>query len=148
MVIRQLPVDSLNNAGYTIRKMIEERENEFLINLLKRGVIKQMSMGGCVVSKNIIEGKGKLKWCIREESKIAVDTGWVFLSDIDTDEYLENSDNMKAYNFEDIVNIEPSILSLYNLPIGTEVVLMENQDGKYFIDFETGEEMFKSNLLD
>ena len=42
--------------------------------------------GGCVVSRNILSGKGKLKWCIRENSVNEVDNGWRFLSDIDTNE--------------------------------------------------------------
>ena len=50
---------------------------------------KSMNMGGSVVSRNILEGKGKLKWCFRENSVHEVDNGWRFLSEIDTDEYLD-----------------------------------------------------------
>ena len=50
--------------------------------------------GGCIVSKNILSHKGKLKWCVREQSMNNVDNGWRFLSDIDTDEYLSIADNM------------------------------------------------------
>ena len=34
---------------------------------------KSMNMGGSVVSRNILEGKGKLKWCFRENSVHEVD---------------------------------------------------------------------------
>ena len=44
----------------------------------------QSSFGACMVSRNIYEGKGKLKWCVREVSVREVDNGWRFLSDIDT----------------------------------------------------------------
>ena len=52
--------------------------------------------GGCIVSKNIIEGKGQLKWLIREESTSPVDNGWRFFSDIDTNDYLEDPKKYEA----------------------------------------------------
>ena len=50
--------------------------------------------GGSIVSKNILSHKGKLRWCVREESVNDVDNGWRFFSDIDTEEYLSKADNM------------------------------------------------------
>ena len=32
-----------------------------------------MNLGGCVVSKNILEKRGRLKWCFREESVNNID---------------------------------------------------------------------------
>lgn len=34
--------------------------------------------GGSIVSKNILSHKGKLRWCVREESVNDVDNGWRF----------------------------------------------------------------------
>lgn len=34
--------------------------------------------GGCIVSKNILDGNGKLKWLVRDESVNSVDNGWRF----------------------------------------------------------------------
>lgn len=34
--------------------------------------------GACIVSKNIINETGKLKWILREQSIDAVDNGWRF----------------------------------------------------------------------
>lgn len=34
--------------------------------------------GACIVSKNIINETGKLKWMLREQSIDAVDNGWRF----------------------------------------------------------------------
>jgi len=95
-------------------------------------------MGGCIVSKNIIEKKGVLKWCVREKAVNDLDNGWRFFSDIDTDEYLSNSDNMCIYNYDTIVEIEPAILSIYNLPIGTDLALIKENGEIYFIDNATG----------
>ena len=43
-------------------------------------------MGGSIISKNILENKGKLKWCFRKNGINKLDNGWRFLSEIDTDD--------------------------------------------------------------
>ena len=35
-----------------------------------------MNLGGSVVSKNILEKRGRVKWCFREESVNNIDNGW------------------------------------------------------------------------
>lgn len=96
--------------------------------------------GGCIVSKNILSHKGKLKWCVREQSMNNVDNGWRFLSDIDTDEYLSIADNMCVCDFNTVANIEPAILAIYNCEIGTDVELVEINGKKKFIDNNTGKD--------
>lgn len=97
-----------------------------------------MGMGGCVVSKNIVEGKGNLKWCIREISLNELDNGWRFLSDIDTDEFLSDAANMVVCDWGTIANIEPAIITIYNLPIGTDLTLVLEGNKKKFIYTKTG----------
>lgn len=99
------------------------------------------NFGGCVVSNNIINKKGMLKWCVREPSLNQVDNGWRFFSDIDTEDFLNDAKNMSIWNFESIVEIEPAILGIYNMPIGTDITLMHKGKKKFFIDTETGEEV-------
>jgi len=100
-----------------------------------------MSMGGCVISKNILNGKGNLRWCVREEGVNEVDNGWRFLSDVDTDEYLSDADNMSVFNFEDLIELEPSVLLIYDLPVGSEVTFVEDDNRKFFLDSKTNEEI-------
>jgi hypothetical protein len=57
--------------------------------------IMNSSYGTCLVSKNVYDGKGKIKWCVREDSTRDVDNGWRFHLDIDSEEYLANSNNYK-----------------------------------------------------
>lgn len=40
--------------------------------------MKSMGVGGCVVSKDIIEGEGNIKWCIKELPVSELDIGWNF----------------------------------------------------------------------
>lgn len=98
--------------------------------------------GGCVVSKNIIEEKGKLKWLVREESiDVKVDNGWRFFSDIDDDEFLNDPKNMIVCDFNTVANIEPAILGIYFLPVGSDLQLV-TEDGKIkFYDNLSGAEV-------
>ncbi len=98
-----------------------------------------MNMGGCIVSKNIYDHIARIKWCFREQSVNSVDNGWRFLSEIDTDDFLSHVENMCVCSFETIVEIEPAVLGIYSLPVGTELIL--NYDGKkrFFTDGNTGQ---------
>lgn len=73
--------------------------------------------GACIVSKNIIEGKGRLKWLIRAAPIDKIDNGWRFFSEIDNNEYINNSDNLLVCDFNMVANIEPAIIGIYLLPV-------------------------------
>ncbi len=91
--------------------------------------------GGCVVSKNILSHKGKLKWCLREKSINDIDNGWRFFSDIDSEDYLADANNLSICDFNTVAGIEPAILKIYRFPVGTDVELTETNGKKVFIDF-------------
>lgn len=95
--------------------------------------MESMGMGGCVVSKNILDGKGNIKWCIRESSLNELDNGWRFLSEIDTDDFLSDPSNMVVCDWGTVVNIEPAIMSIFNLPIGTDITLVMEGNVKRFV---------------
>ena len=94
--------------------------------------------GACMVSRNIYEGTGKLKWCVRESSTRDVDNGWRFMSDLDTDEYLADNSNWCILAFETLVEIEPAVLGIYDMPIGTEATLLYEGNRRYFVDSISG----------
>ena len=104
-------------------------------------VIKNSSYGACLVSRNIYGGKGKLKWCVREDSKRDIDNGWRFFSDIDTDEYLADISNWCILAFESVIEIEPAVLAIYDMPVGTEVTLIQEGKRRFFVDTDTGKEI-------
>ena len=85
--------------------------------------------GGCIVSKNILNGKGKVKWLLREKSIDEIDTGWRFFSDIDDDDFINNPDNLVVCDFNTIANIEPALIGVYLLPVGSDLQLV-TQGGK------------------
>lgn len=102
---------------------------------------KSMNMGGSIVSKNIYEKKGRIKWCFREKSINDIDNGWRFLSEIDTDDFLADSNNMIVCDWGTIFEIEPAIDLIFNLPVGTELILKYDSGKKYFVNSLSGERL-------
>ena len=98
-----------------------------------------LNMGGCIVSRNILENKAKLKWCFREEGINELDNGWRFLSEKDTDDYLKDISNLLVCDWGTIFELEPAIALIYGMPIGTELTLIYEEGNKYFVYTETGE---------
>lgn len=89
--------------------------------------------GGSILSKNIIEEKGVLTWMFREESMNPQDNGWRFLSDIDDQEYIDNPDNLVVWDFNQIAEIEPAIVALYDYPVGTDIqIIREDGEIKFY----------------
>jgi len=85
--------------------------------------------GGCIVSKNIINGKGRVRWLIRDNPIDKVDNGWRFFSDIDDDDFINNPDNLVVCDFNTVANIEPALIGVYLFPVGSDLQLVV-QGGK------------------
>lgn len=98
-------------------------------------------MGGSIISRNILDGKGNLKWCIREEPINPLDNGWRFLSDVDTDEFLSFAQNMVVVPWENVLDFEPLLIAVFNMPIGTDMYIETTNGKKHFYDTETDEKI-------
>ena len=86
--------------------------------------------GASIVSRKIVERTGNIKWLIREAPIAPQDTGWRILSDRDTDEYLADPANMTVVDFNDICDIEPACIGIYDLPVGSDIQLVVEPDGR------------------
>lgn len=100
---------------------------------------QSMNMGGSIASKNILEKNGRIKWCFREQGVNAIDNGWRFLSEVDTDDYLQDASNMVVCDWGTLFEIEPAIAPIFNMPVGTDLTLVYENGRKHFIFTETGE---------
>lgn len=97
--------------------------------------------GGCVITKSLLNGETKLKWLFREEPSSKVDNGWVALGIDDTDEYINDSNNLVVVDFNTLANIEPAVLLVYNMPVGSELEFIEGKDESYFYDCNNKKEI-------
>ena len=89
-----------------------------------------INAGAAIVSRKIVERTGNIKWLIREAPIAPQDTGWRVLSDRDTAEYLDDSANMTVVDFNDICDIEPACIGIYLLPVGSDIQLVVEPDGR------------------
>ena len=94
--------------------------------------------GGSIVSRNILEGRARLRWAVRESQANPVDNGWRFFSEIDDDDYLADAKNLEVASFNTVAAIEPAIIPLLHMPVGTDLVLVRDGRRIVFIDNNTG----------
>ncbi|PKI90578.1 DUF2185 domain-containing protein [Actinomycetales bacterium SN12] len=95
--------------------------------------------GGSIVSTNVLQGVAPIRWAFREPQANPVDNGWRFLSAIDGDEYLNSPGNMQVADFNRVVEIEPAVLPLLHLPVGSDIEIARDADGRItLIDPSTG----------
>lgn len=94
--------------------------------------------GGCIITKSLYEGTSTLRWLFREESVNAIDNGWRAFGDSDTQEYIDNTANSIVVDFNTLAELEPAVLSVFNMPIGTDLEFRSDDTGKYFVDNNTG----------
>ncbi|MCI8667553.1 MAG: DUF2185 domain-containing protein [Dorea sp.] len=95
--------------------------------------------GGSIVSKSILNGTSKLKWLFRDDSGHG--NGWIAFGDTDTQEYVNNAENMAVVDFNILANIEPTVLNVYYMPVGSDLEFRSDKTGKYFVDTRTGKEL-------
>ena len=89
-----------------------------------------INAGAAIVSRKIVERTGNIKWLIREAPIAPQDTGWRILSDRDTEEYLADPANWTVVDFNDICDIEPACIGIYLLPVGSDIQLVVEPDGR------------------
>ncbi len=92
--------------------------------------------GGSIVSKSVLNGTSRLKWLFRQESEHG--NGWVAFGDTDTQEYVDDAQNMAIVDFNTLANIEPTVVNVFYMPVGTDLEFRSDKTGKYFVDTKTG----------
>jgi hypothetical protein len=91
---------------------------------LKAEDIKELvpPMGGCMAT-DLITVEGMLVgFMYRDEPLNELDCGWMFVSGIEDQDYLDDPQNTEIYNVNTIANYDPAIIPYLNLPYGTELM--------------------------
>jgi hypothetical protein len=97
--------------------------------------------GGCLVTKNVLDGAGLVRWMVRRPSKAPADNGWQVMSHIDTSEYLNDSSNWQITDFNELCMIEPALIGIWDLPVGSDLQLVRDELGIRIVDTPTGREI-------
>ena len=97
--------------------------------------------GSCIVTKSLLNGETKFRWLFREEPLDNIDTGWLAFGDSDNNEYVNDPKNLSVVDLNTLINIEPTILNVYEMPVGTDLIFIEEDGEKYFINAKTNEQI-------
>jgi len=97
--------------------------------------------GACIVSKNVLSGAGQARWMVRDPSLGPGDTGWRIFSHIDTTEYLSDSNNMTVADFNQVCALEPALIVIWDMPVGSDLQLVLDDRGRHIYDTPTGREI-------
>jgi len=76
-------------------------------------------LGGGFASDSITVEGNKVGLMYRENPGSNVDSGWRFLSGLETPEYIENTENFGFYDINTVANYDPEIVPLLDTPIGS-----------------------------
>ena len=95
--------------------------------------------GGTIVTKSILDGTSKLKWLFRQEGGHG--NGWVAFGDRDSQEYVDDTNNMAIVDFNTLADIEPTVVNVFYMPMGSDLEFRSDKTGKYFVDTRTGKEI-------
>lgn len=97
--------------------------------------------GACLTTKNVLSGAGRVKWMVREESRAPVDNGWRIFSSIDTSDYLADSSNMEIVDYNAVCEIEPALIGIWDLPVGSDLQIVDEGQGIKIVDTASGREI-------
>lgn len=94
--------------------------------------------GASLATNNVMSGAGALQWAERKSPKDPADNGWRFISAIDDGAYLSDGSNWVIVDFNEVCAIEPAVISIVDLPVGSDLELVADPAGKLWLDDETG----------
>ena len=98
--------------------------------------------GGCVVSKNVMNKVAPVRWMVRHEPLNPMDNGWRVFSDMDTEEFVADSQNMTVVDYNTLCDIEPACIPVFALPVGSDVQLVIDDEGRRrWFESNSGDEL-------
>ena len=75
--------------------------------------------GGCIATDVITRGGHKVAFMYREATDRDVDSGWRFMSGLESDEYMDDADNHAVYDVNTIANYDPDVIPYLDAPVGS-----------------------------
>lgn len=102
--------------------------------------------GACLASTNVMSRRGRVRWMLRVESKRDVDNGWRIFSDVDTEDYLADADNLQVVDYNAVCFIEPALIFIWDLPVGSDLQIVDDGQGKQIVETATGREIPREAL--
>jgi hypothetical protein len=83
-------------------------------------------LGTCIATDKITVQGLPVRFMYREQPIGSADSGWRFLSGLESDAYMENAKNQGAYDVNIIANSDPSVIPFLSAPIGAAFEKVED----------------------
>jgi hypothetical protein len=83
----------------------------------------------CVVTKNIVCDGEKVGFLLRDKNDYEHDSGWFITAGYETEEYMDNDDNLTYATLSDVLEVDNSIVSLLKSEYGS--AFFRNEDGNF-----------------
>lgn len=89
---------------------------------LKADEIKAIATGygSCIASDMITIHGRKVGYMYRDDPSFDTDSGWVFMSGDESQDYIDDQNNLAIYDVNTIANYDPEIVSFLHSAIGSE----------------------------
>jgi hypothetical protein len=84
--------------------------------------------GACFATDQITVKGCKIGYFYRESPNSPIDSGWRFLSGDESDEYINNPNNIGIHDVNTIANYEPDIIAYLKKPIGSVFIRDPKKD--------------------
>lgn len=85
-------------------------------------------MGSGIASDRIMVDGLRVGFMYREppEGDVSSDSGWRFLSGEESQDYVDDSNNLAIYDLNTIANYDPSIIPYLQAPVGAQLERIES----------------------
>ena len=133
-------ISKINTDIEVTNEMISEFKSHasYYDNIKKR---KELLNKMAYVSKKIINDNYKIGYMHREKPLNNEDSGWSFVAGDESDDYINNRDNIALIRLYDVILLEPSIEEYLEYAIGTTLVRtsskvfeIDNKDKEIFVE--------------
>ncbi len=104
--------------------------------ILKGTDIKQLAVGygGCIASDMITVHGHLVGTMFREDPAEEHDSGWRFTAGCETEEYMNELENLAVYDVNTIANYDPEIIPFLDAPIGS--AFERDEDSNEFVEID------------
>jgi hypothetical protein len=75
--------------------------------------------GACFATDKITVDGERVGFMYREEPDDDIDSGWRFMAGTESDEYMNDPDNLSTYDVNTIANYDPDIVPFLGAPVGS-----------------------------
>lgn len=97
--------------------------------------------GACLMTMSAFIQSSPVRWMVREPSESPVDNGWRIMSAADTEDDLNDPDTWRVTDYNEACAIEPALIGIYDLPVGSDLQIVIDDGGKHIVDTPTGREL-------